>query len=130
LQILGTPAGNDYAFTSYAGAGLPVNPKRIIMYIKGTSPGKSMSFNLYKASDNTKYYIFNLGAFTTGAILDPMDTNQYTGSINTGGQWRKIELALTGLTDINLTDTTKNIFAIKVGSGSAYNVQLDNIRIE
>ena len=130
LQILGTPTGNDYVFTSYAGAGLPVNPKRIIMYIKGNSPGKSMSFNLYKASDNSKYYIFNLGAFTTGAILDPMDNNQYTGSINTGGQWRKIELVLTGLTDINLTDTTKNIFAVKVGSGSAYNVQLDNIRIE
>lgn len=130
LQIVGTPTGNDYVFTSFATAGLPANPKRITMYIKGTSPGKSMSFNVYKASDNSQYYKFNLGTFTTGAILDPSDNNQYTGSINTGGQWKKIELTLTGLTDINLTDTTKNIFALKVGSGSAYNIQIDNIRIE
>ena len=128
LQILGTPTGNDYVFTSYATAGLPANPKRITMYIKGTSPGKSMSFNVYKTDGS--FYAFNLGAFTTGAILDPAANNQYTGSINTGGQWRKVELTLTGLTDLNLTDTTKDIFALKVGSGSAFNVQVDNIRIE
>ncbi|MBS1548468.1 MAG: hypothetical protein JSS94_01200 [Bacteroidetes bacterium] len=130
LQILGTPPGNEYVFTSFAGAGLPANPKRIIMYIKGTSPGRSMSFNVYKASNNSQYYTFNLGVFKTGAILDPADNNQYTGNINTNGEWKKIELVLTGLNDINLTDTTKNLFAIKVGSGSAYNVQIDNIRIE
>ena len=128
LHIQGTPGGNDYVFTSKAGAGLPTNPTRITMYIKGTSPGKSMSFNVYK-TDGT-FYVFNLGTFTNGAILDSTTSNAYTGSINTGGQWKKIQLELVGLTNLNLTDTTKAIFAIKVGSGSAYNLDIDNIRIE
>lgn len=128
LQILGTPTANDYVFTSFAGPGLPANPKRITMYIKGTSPGKSLSFNVYK-TDGT-FYPFNLGVFANGAILDPSDNNQYTGNINTAGNWKLIELTLTGLANLNLTDTTKPIFALKTGSGSAFNLQIDNIRIE
>ena len=131
LQIKGTPTGNDYVFTSIAASGLPATPKRITFYIKGTASSKSLSFNVYKASDDTKYYTFNLGTFKTGAILgsSAAQTNQYTGSIDTAGQWRLVELTLSDLTDINVT-AGKNVFSIKTGSGSAYDIQIDNITIE
>lgn len=131
LQIKGTPTGNDYVFTSLATSGLPATPKRITFYIKGKAASKSLSFNVYRAADNTKYYTFNLGTFKNGAILGSVDgqSNSYTGSIDTGGEWKLVELTLSDLTDINVA-AGKNIFAIKVGSGSAYDLQIDNITIE
>ncbi|KPH11527.1 DUF5689 domain-containing protein [Chryseobacterium sp. ERMR1:04] len=132
LQIKGTvPPSNDYVFTAYAATGLPAAPKRITMYIKGTATGKSLSFNVYKTTGTpgTAFYTYNLGTFTTGAILDTESANAYSGSINTNGQWRLIELNVTGLTDLNLT-AGKNMFAIKTGSGGVYDLQIDNIKIE
>lgn len=120
--------GNDYLFTSVATTGLPANPKRITLYVKGTA-GKSLSFNVYKASNNNDYYKFNLGTFTNGAILSDQENNNYTGTINTNGEWKLIELDLTGLTDINLVPN-KNVFAIKVGKEAAYNLDVDNVKIE
>lgn len=61
-------------------------------------------------------------------MLDSAQTNSYTGSIDTGGQWRLVELSLEGI-DINRTPG-KSLFAIKVGSNSAYNLLIDNIKIE
>lgn len=118
LQISGKPASNDYVFTAFAASGLPANPKRITMYIKGTATGKSLSFNVYKTAApgaNPTFYTFNLGTLTTGAILDVESTNSYTGSINTAGQWRLVEINLTGLTDLNLV-AGKSMFAIKTGN--------------
>jgi len=131
LQIKGTPAANDYVFTTIAASGIPAKPKRITFYIKGTATGKSLSFNVYKASDDTKYYAFNLGTFKTGAILGTSDaqSNQYGGSIDTNGQWRLVELTLTGLADVNVT-AGKNVFALKTGSNGVYDLQIDNIKIE
>lgn len=131
LQIKGVPTANDYVFTSIAASGLPTAPKRITFYIKGTATGKSLSFNVYKASDDTKYYAFNLGTFKTGAILNSTaaQTNQYTGSIDTNGQWRLVQLTLSDLTDINIT-AGKNVFALKTGSSGVYDIQIDNITIE
>lgn len=129
LQIIGTPTGNDYVFTSFATTGLPANPKRITFYVKGTAASKSMSFNVYKDSDNSKYYCFNLGTFTKGAILEAVDTNQYTGSINTSGEWKLVELSLAGLPDLALTPG-KQVFALKVGKDSAFNLLIDQIKIE
>jgi len=129
LQIKGTASANDYVFTSVATTGLPTKPKRITMYIKGTATGKSLSFNVYKTSGSPAYYTYNLGVFTTGAILDPADANNYTGSINTNGQWRLIELNVSTLPDMNLV-AGKDIFALKTGSAGVYDLQIDNIRIE
>jgi hypothetical protein len=131
LQIKGVPTANDYVFTSIAASGFPTAPKRITFYIKGTATGKSLSFNVYKASDDTKYYAFNLGTFKTGAILNSTaaQTNQYTGSIDTNGQWRLVQLTLSDLTDINIT-AGKNVFALKTGSSGVYDIQIDNITIE
>ncbi|MDN5626783.1 MAG: DUF5689 domain-containing protein, partial [Weeksellaceae bacterium] len=124
LQIKGTPTGNDYVFTSFATGGLPATPKRITFYIKGKATGKSLSFNVYKASDNSKYYSFNLGTFTNGAILGSFDgqLNQYTGSIDTGGNWKLVELTLSDLPDINVAEG-KTVFALKVGSSAVYDLQ-------
>lgn len=130
LQIKGTPTKNDYVFTASAATGIPAKPKRITMYIKGTASGKSLSFNVYKAGGG--FYAFNLGTLTTGATLDPADTtvgNQYTGSINTNGQWRLIELTLSSLTDVNVT-AGKDMFALKTGTAGAYDIQIDNITVE
>ncbi|MDR4891419.1 MULTISPECIES: DUF5689 domain-containing protein [unclassified Chryseobacterium] len=127
LQIKGTPTANDYVFTSVAATGIPAVPKRITMYIKGTATGKTLSFNVYKAGGG--FYVFNLGTFSTGATLGVESANSYTGSINTNGQWRLVELTLTGITDINTT-AAKDMFAIKTGNGGIYDVQIDNIKIE
>lgn len=127
LQIKGTPTANDYVFTSVATTGIPAVPKRITMYIKGTATGKTLSFNVYKAGGG--FYVFNLGTFSTGATLEVESANSYTGSINTNGQWRLVELTLTGITDINTT-AGKDMFAIKTGNGGIYDVQIDNIKIE
>ncbi|MBE4950201.1 DUF5689 domain-containing protein [Chryseobacterium culicis] len=127
LQIKGTPTANDYVFTSIAATGIPAVPKRITMYIKGTATGKTLSFNVYKAGGG--FYVFNLGTFSTGATLGVESANSYTGSINTNGQWRLVELTLTGIADINTT-AGKDMFAIKTGTGGVYDVQIDNIKIE
>jgi len=127
LQIKGIPANNDYVFTSGAATGIPAVPKRITMYIKGTATGKTLSFNVYKT--NGTFYVFNLGTFSTGATLGVESANSYTGSINTNGQWRLVELTLTGLTDVNTT-AGKDMFAIKTGKDGVYDLQIDNIKIE
>ncbi|UKB84251.1 DUF5689 domain-containing protein [Chryseobacterium sp. MEBOG06] len=127
LQIKGTPANNDYVFTSVAATGIPAVPKRITMYIKGVATGKSLSFNVYKT--NGTFYSFNLGTFATGATLISESANSYTGSINTNGQWRLVELTLTGLADLNVT-AGKTMFALKTGSNGNYDIQIDNIKIE
>ncbi|KYH06316.1 hypothetical protein A1704_08470 [Chryseobacterium cucumeris] len=127
LQIKGTPTANDYVFTSVATTGIPAVPKRITIYIKGTATGKSLSFNVYKAGGG--FYVFNLGTFSTGATLGVESANSYNGSINTNGQWRLVELTLTGIADINTT-AGKDMFAIKTGNGGIYDVQIDNIKIE
>ncbi len=127
LQINGIPSANDYVFTSIAAPGIPATPKRITMYIKGTATGKSLSFNVYKTGGG--FYVFNLGTFSTGATLGVESANSYNGSINTNGQWRLVELTLTGLTDLNVT-AAKDMFAVKTGTGGNYDIQIDNIRIE
>ena len=123
-------AANGYVFTTRPYAGLPTAPTKIQFYIKGTA-AKTFSFNVYK-TDGT-YYPFNLESATANKTLTavPIATNnQYTGTIDTAGQWILVTLDLTGLTDISLTDTTKNFFAVKVGKDAAYSIHFDNFTIE
>ncbi|KAF5293852.1 hypothetical protein FQR65_LT20061 [Abscondita terminalis] len=127
LLIDSTPPKNDFVFTALSNAAIPANPKRITFYIKGKLLGKTLSFNVYKEG-GTSYSAFNLGTFKNGAMLDYSQTNSYTGSIDTDGQWKLVELSLDGI-DINRTPG-KSLFAIKVGSNSAYNILIDNIKIE
>lgn len=127
LQIITTGAtANDYVFTTVSYPGLPATASKIQFYVKGSS-AKSLSFNVYK-TDGT-FYPFNLGDVTTAKTVTAAGNNQYTGTINTNGNWTLITLDLTGLTNLALTGTG-NFFALKVGSNANYNLQLDNFTIE
>ena len=126
LHILGTPTANDYVFTSLAPSNLPSNYSRITFYVKGTS-AKSISLNIYRA-DGT-YYTFNLGTLSGDTSLTYAGNNQYTGTINTGGEWALIELDLSNVPDLNLSGSG-NIFALKTGKDAAYDLHFDNFTIE
>jgi len=128
FRISGTPSANDYVFTSFAGAGLPTTPTKIHFYIKGTS-AKTVSINVYK-TDGT-YVVYNLGDFTTDRVLTVAPSNQYTGVINTGGEWRLVVLDISTIAStLNLTNQAANFFALKVGSGAAYDLYFDNFTIQ
>lgn len=127
LHISGTPAANDYLFTAQASSS--VTASKIVFYIKGTSPGKSLSFNVYSQDTGAAggYYKFNLGICGQQDItLASSAANSYSGSINTNGQWVKITLDITGY---NL-NSTGNLFALKTGSASAYDLYVDDITFE
>ena len=53
----------------------------------------------------------------------------YSGTINTNGEWVLVTLNLSTLTDLNTTQGTK-FFALKVGKTAAYNIYLSNFVIE
>lgn len=130
--FISTPgvAANGYAFTTLPYVGMPTAPTKIQFYLKGTA-AKTFSFNVYK-TDGT-YYPFNLESATVSKTLVdfPMSVNnQYEGTIDTGGQWILVTLNISGLSNINLTDTSKNLFAVKVGKTAAYNIYFDKFTIE
>lgn len=127
LHIEGTPTGNDYVFTSYAASGLPSTYSKVTFFMKGTS-AKSVSVNLYYTDSD--YYKFNLGTITSSSVIQQAENNQYTGSINTNGEWVQITLDLTGITDLNVGNTNGNIFALKVGRDAEYHLDFDNFVIE
>lgn len=130
LKIATDPAttnGNDYVFTSFATSETPSSYSKVIFFMKGTSD-KSVSLNLYV--DDTTYYKFNLGTLTEGQVIQQSGNNQYTGTINTGGQWIQITLDLTGITDLNTSNTSGNLFALKIGKNANYDLHFDNFTIE
>ncbi|WP_333660475.1 DUF5689 domain-containing protein [Chishuiella changwenlii] len=134
LQLKGTPGGNDYVFTALANNTLPENPKRITFYVKGTSASKSLSLNVYRATSG--YEVFNVGDLGTTPVTltkAPLNSsnngsNSYPGVIDTKGEWVLITLDLTGV-DLQ-KKAGENLFALKVGSASAYDLVVDNIKID
>ena len=133
----GTPSANDYVFTILASARgtIPANPTKITFWVKGTS-AKSLSLNVYRSTTTTNYDVFNVGNLSTGAVIlskaalntSNNGTNSYTGTIDTNGQWVKVTL---NLSDVSINNSnTGDIFALKVGSNSLYNLQIDNIEIQ
>lgn len=123
-----TTNSNDYVFTTLATTGTPSSYSRITFYIKGSSD-KSVSLNVYK-NDGTSYYVFNLADFTTSSTISVAGNNQYTGTINTGGEWQLVELDLSGISDLNTTNTSANLFALKIGKNANYDLHFDNFTIE
>lgn len=127
LQLKGTPTKNDYVFTALVNNTIPASPKKMTFYVKGTSPSKSLSLNVYKNDGN--YVVYNVGNLDNASMtLTATDKNSYTGSIDTKGEWVLITLDLTGV-DLQKT-TGQNVFALKVGSSSAYDLVVDNIKID
>lgn len=135
LHIKGTPTANDYVFTILASAkgNIPTTPTKITMWIKGTS-AKSLSFNIYRAT--TGYDVFNVVNLNSNSVtLNKAElndagngTNAYAGTINTNGKWVKVTL---NISDVDLNKSTNgDLFALKVGSNSAYDLHIDNIEIQ
>ncbi|SMC32834.1 DUF5689 domain-containing protein [Moheibacter sediminis] len=119
-----TGSTNPYVFTVRADAStIPANATKITMWIKGSS-AKSLSFNLDTTSGRVFYNIGDLGA--ENLTLSPQENNQYIGTVNTNDQWRLVTLNITGLT----LNTTGDLLALKAGSGTAYNLHIDNIKID
>src|SRR5690606_1205205 len=115
LNILTDPTttdGNDYVFTTLATADLPSTYSNISFYVKGTS-SKSVSLNIYKTDGS--YYVYNLGTLSGSTTLSVAPNNQYTGTIDTGGEWALISLDLSGITDLNVSNTAEGLFALKIG---------------
>lgn len=121
-----TTNGNDYVFTTLAASGLPTTYSTISFYMKGTS-SKSVSLNVYKDGG---YYKFNLGSLTTSTSISDAPSNQYTGTIDTGGEWVLITLDLSSISDINVSDTSADLFALKIGKNADYDLHFDNFVIE
>lgn len=126
LRIMGTPTGNDYVFTVQNVEVKTANPTKITFKLKGTAPGKSLSLNVF--TGGKAYKAFNLGDVTGDATIAVADKNGYTGSINTSGKWVTITLNLTGVS-LN-TSGSGNLFALKVGKGVAWDVMVDDFKIE
>ncbi|MFV0483936.1 MAG: choice-of-anchor J domain-containing protein [Bacteroidales bacterium] len=130
LHINGTPTGNDYIFTATAGTvSLPASPSKIVFYIKGTSDTKSLSCNIYDATG--AYAKVNLKdcSGTADVNLDlSADANDYVGAINTGGEWLKVSIDVTGYNFA--TESGSSLFALKVGKTATYDLYIDDITIE
>ncbi|MFV0142839.1 DUF5689 domain-containing protein [Empedobacter falsenii] len=126
LQIKGTPAGNDYVFTAMLTNELPTNPKKITFYVKGKS-GKSLSLNVNKST--TGFTPFNVGELANQPVtVSGAENNQYNGAIDTKGEWVLVTLNIEGL-DIQKT-VGNDLFSLKVGKEVAYDLIIDNIKID
>ncbi|MBD0831038.1 DUF5689 domain-containing protein [Aestuariibaculum sediminum] len=123
----GGATGNDYVFTAVGHGSLTDTYNTIHFYLKGTS-NKSISINLYKTDG--AYYRFNLGDVSDDKTIKASSSNQYGGVINTNEEWVLITLDLSEITDLNLTNTNSDFFALKIGKESTYNLYLDNFTIE
>lgn len=126
LQIKGTPKKNDYVFTVQNVEVKTANPTKITFKLKGTANGRSLSLNVH--STDTESSFFNVGDVTGDITVSASVQNGYTGSIDTGGKWVTITLDLTGVS-VN-TSGSGNLFALKVGKGVAWDVMVDDFKIE
>lgn len=136
LSIIGSTHKNEYLFTAENVQRIPDGTTKLSFYLKGTSSGKSLSINLYKAN-GYHYEVFNVGTITRDKTIKKAlksttkpENGQadYSGTIDTKGQWVKITL---DLRDVRYNQTGKeNFFSIKIGSNSDYNLLIDDILFE
>jgi len=123
MKLSGTTTANDFVFT-INGKQIPEGKTKLVIWVKGTSDKKSLSFNVNKPTGG--YDPFNAGTIaTTNLNLVKFTTNQYNGSIDTGGQWVKLTLDLSD-TAYNSTGSG-DVFSLKTGSGSTYELLIDSI---
>ena len=122
-----TTDGNDYVFTALAPEGLPSAYTKVTFFMKGTAE-KSVSLNLYV--DDSTYYKFNLGTISASSTIQPAGNNQYTGTVDTGGEWIQVTLDLSTISDLNTSNTAGNFFALKIGKNANYDLHFDNFTME
>ena len=115
---------NPYLFTSIDSKAT-ASTKSMSFMLKGTAEG-AISINVY---DNTaKYVPFNLGTVNGEKTLSKAASNQYSGSIDTKGEWVKITLNLEGI-ELNTTGTGST-FAFKIAGDKNYDIVIDNIELK
>lgn len=123
MKLSGTTTANDFVFT-INGKDAPAGKTKLVIWIKGTSDKKSLSFNVNKPAGG--YDPFNAGTVTnTNLDLVKFTTNQYNGTIDTGGEWVKLTLDLSD-TAYNSTGSG-DVFSLKTGSASTYELLIDSI---
>ena len=130
LHLSGTRSSNGYAFTTRpTGSNLPTHPTKLHFWVKGTS---AKSLNIYVYKTDGSFYAFNVGALTNDKLVveNGGSTNSYTGTIDTNGEWKLVELSLEGLNDINTSNVQGDFLAFRVGSAANYDLFIDNITIE
>ena len=136
LLLEGQRSQNGFAFTTRTtGTNLPASPTKLHFWVKGTA-AKSLNIYVYRntldANGNQLFYSFNVGSLTENKLVTENNggNNSYTGTINTNGEWKVVQLDLEGLTDINTTNAAGNFIAFRVGNNANYNLLIDNITIE
>lgn len=122
-----TTNGNDYLFIAPPIASFPEDYRQIVFYVKGISD-KSLSVNLYKS--NGEYYRYNLKNLTKSANIGPSGSNQYTGKIDTNGEWVRVSLDVSRITDLNTRDTGSDFIALKIGKNANYDLYIDHFIVE
>ncbi|MGQ8868137.1 DUF5689 domain-containing protein [Myroides sp. TSA_177.3] len=123
MKLSGTTTANDFVFT-INGKQVPEGKTKLVLWVKGTSDKKSLSFNVNKPAGG--YDPFNAGFIaSTNLDLVKATANQYNGTIDTGGQWVKLTLDLSD-TAYNSTGSG-DVFSLKTGSGSTYELLIDSI---
>ncbi|MDR2221334.1 MAG: endonuclease [Flavobacteriaceae bacterium] len=138
LKLVGTPTGNDYVFTVENVKNIPVGAAQLSFLVKGTAD-KTLVPLIYKG-DGKSYYAYNVGDLSTSKTIvadtkpQTSDANSttpnYTGKIDTKGQWVKVVLDLKSATAGYNTGATGKTFSLKVGKDAAYNLIVDEIRFE
>ncbi len=113
-------SANGYIFSSAVNCSSKGSYTKITFYIKGTASAKSLSINY-----GGKF--FNLGTIAdNAATISTSSTNSYTGSLSFA-DWTKITLDISALDDAAITAAK---MSFKFGSGSAYDIYIDDIMYE
>lgn len=125
----GTTNNNDEVFKAKPSPDLSVDYRKLTFYLKGFS-NKSVSINLYQ-DDGSSYQVFNLGNLSESKVISPVGGNRYANlTIDTGGEWVKVELDLSGLDDLNTGHTSEKFFGLKIGSNADYDLYFDEFTIK
>ena len=130
MEIKGNPSGNDYVFTAKNLTPITGKVNKVSFYIKGQS-AKSLSINISTVDKHGDYFYkpFNLEKRIDGEdfVVEGAPSNQYTGEIDTKGNWVKVTLNTASL---NIAEEGKDLFAVKVGKNAEYNLLIDEITFE
>ncbi len=128
---------NSYVFTVAVPEGFSAAGKtKINFWVKGTAV-KSLSMNVYTDTGGTMgvdYKCYNMdehNPYTSHQVLGPTDANSYAkGGINTNGEWIQVTLDISSLASQINSTPGQDLFALKIGSKSEYNLFVDDITIE
>ena len=136
LHLEGRKTQNGFVFTTRATAkNLPNKPSKIHFWVKGTSD-KSLNIYVYQDLVNARgqqlYYAFNVRELSKDKLVldNNGGSNSYVGKIDTNNQWVLVEISLDGLTDVNISNESRNLIAFRLGNNADYDLYVDNITIE